>query len=193
MNRITTEKRNQLIITSLITLLVLAGLYFGLIQFQRQKLGELTQKRDAAYKKLSQIDDTKKSGNKIELELADLSKILDAQESEMASDDLYAWMVNFIRKFKSSYRVDIRQFNSKGTSDMTLLPKFPYKQITVTVMGSAYYHELGRFISDFENRYPASRIMNMELSPDPSQGPDEKEKLTFKMDVVCLVKPTGTH
>src|SRR5689334_21648819 len=109
MNRITAEKRNQLIITGAGSLLVLAGLYFGLIRFQQQKLDELTQKRDAAYKKLSQIDATKKSGNNIEIELAEITKTLDFQESEMASDDLYAWMVNFIRKFKTPYKVDIRQ------------------------------------------------------------------------------------
>jgi Tfp pilus assembly protein PilO len=193
MNRITPEKRNQLIMVGLITLLVMAGLYFGLIRFQQGKLSELITKRDAAKDKLTQIDDTKRSGGKIEAELAEVSDVLAVKESDMASDDLYAWMVNFIRKFKLPYKVEIRQFNSKGTSDMSLLPKFPYKQFTVTLMGSAHYHELGKFIADFENTYPSSRIMNLELSPEVSQGPEEKEKLTFRMDVVSLVRTSGSH
>src|SRR4026207_63772 len=100
MNRITPEKRNQLIMVGLVILAVIAGLYFGLIRYQQQKFRELVVKKDTANTKLAQIADTKTSGGKIETELAEVSDQLAVKETDMASDDLYAWMVNFIRKFK---------------------------------------------------------------------------------------------
>jgi hypothetical protein len=71
---------------------------------------------------------------------------------------------------------------------VTLLPKFPYKQVVMTIIGTAYYHDLGKFIADYENEFPTSRIMNLDLSPASVQSADEKEKLAFKFDIVSLVK-----
>ena len=39
--------------------------------------------------------------------------------------------------------------------DVNLLPNFPYKQATLTVAGTAHFHDLGRFLADFENQIPA--------------------------------------
>ena len=107
----------------------------------------------------------------------------------MPSGDLYASMVNTLRKFKLGRRVDIPQFNSAGTAlDVNLLPKFPYKQVVMTIVGTAYYHDLGQFIADYENEFPTSRVLNLDLSPASVQSPDDKEKLAFKLELVSLVK-----
>jgi hypothetical protein len=106
----------------------------------------------------------------------------------MVSGDPYASLVNTIRKFKLRYKLDIPQFSpATSISDVDLLPRFPYKQVKINIAGSGYYEEIGKFIADFENQYAASRILNLELAPVPGSIPENKEKLTFKMDIVSLV------
>ncbi len=73
--------------------------------------------------------------------------------------------------------------------EVDLLSKFPYKQLKVTVNGTAYYHDLGKFIADFENTYPHARITNLTLEPAGNTG-DNSEKLAFRMDIVALTNPT---
>jgi Tfp pilus assembly protein PilO len=194
MNRLSKEKRNQLILAVLVTLLVTVGLWFTLIRFQQNGLERLNTDKATLENKLSQIRDTIKNSKRIEAELGEVSARLDTQEEDMASGDVYSWMVNFIRKFKQPYRVDIPQFTSgKGAESVNLLPKFPYKQVAVTIVGTAYYHDLGKFIADFENDYPASRVLNLDIAPASFQTPDEREKLSFRMDIVSLVKPATSR
>ncbi len=97
-------------------------------------------------------------------------------------------LFNNIRRFKLPYKVEIPQYSQPVIADTSLLPKFPYKQATVTVAGTAYYEDLGKFIADFENEFQHSRILNLELEP---QLTGEGEKISFRMDIVTLVKPNS--
>jgi Tfp pilus assembly protein PilO len=190
MSRLSKEKRNQLVLAAMMTLAVTVGLWFTLIRYQQDGLRRLASEKATVQSKLSQIRETIKNSRQIETQLAEVSGQLEIQEKDMASGDLYSWMVNFIRKFKLPYQVDIPQFNSgKGAETMNLLPKFPYKQVTVTIVGTAYYHDLGKFIADFENEFPASRVLNLDLAPASVQSPEEREKLSFRLDIVSLVNP----
>jgi len=69
-----------------------------------------------------------------------------------------------------------------------LLPAFPFKQVKFAVTGTAYYHDLGRFIADFENTYPHIRVANLQVQP--GDAGDGAEKLSFRMEVIALVKST---
>jgi hypothetical protein len=92
-----------------------------------------------------------------------------------------------VRKFGLQHKLDIPQFSpAASVTDVDLLPKFPYKQERIAISGTGYYEEIGKFIADFENEYSASRVVNLELTP--YTGPVEnKEKLTFRMEIVALV------
>ena len=63
------------------------------------------------------------------------------------------------------------------------------KALVHTVAGTAYYQDLGMFIADFENQFQFARIINLDVTPNTGQAASEPEKLTFKMDIVFLVKP----
>ena len=193
MNRISKQKRNQLIQAALFFVAVVAVLWFALIRFQQARLQKLTGEKRTAEGKLLQIRDTIKNSKQIEADLLVVSNKLVAQEADMASGDLYSSMVNSIRTFKQQYKVEIPQYNNPGgvAQEMSLLPKFPYKQFTVSISGTAYYNDLGQFIADFENQFPSSRILNLEVTPASAPTPEEKEKLSFKMDIVSLVRPSG--
>jgi len=189
MNKMSKEKRNQLILTSAAILVLLAGIYFVLIQYQQGSLKSYASKKAEMEKKLSEIRDNIKNSQQIEAELLVVSNKLALQEEDMPSGDLYASMVSTIRKFKLDHKVEIPQFNSPSApGDVTLLPKFPYKQVMMTIIGTGYYHDLGKFVADFENEFPSSRILNLDVSPASAQSPDEREKLAFKLEIVSLVK-----
>jgi len=187
MKRISKEKRDQLILVGLVTVGLIVGLYFGLIRSQQKSLQGLAAQQETTNTKLNQIADAARNNLRIESDLAAAAKALDAREQDMAQDDYYLWMVDGLRKFVSSYNgMEIQQYANKGASDMSLLPKFPYKQFTVGIIGTGHFHDIGKFIADFENRYPASRIMNLEFSPDAS---GQTERLVFRMEIATLIRP----
>ena len=188
MNKLSKEKRSQLALVTIVILLIATGLYMGLVRGLQRKVQLLDLEKDKANRKLERISDISHQGGEIAADLAAVRSELEARESEMVSDDLYSSMINKIRKFKLAYPVEIKQFTSKGASDMNMIPRFPYKQFTVSILGSAYYHDLGKFIADFENEFRSSRIANIELTAESAQTPDEKEKLIFRMEIISLVK-----
>jgi hypothetical protein len=189
MKKLSKEKRSQVILTSVMTLLVIGGLWSFLIRYQQRGLQELSAKITASETKLQRVTEIIKNSRQIETELNVESNKLAAQEASMASGDLYSSMVSSIRSFKQNYNIDIPQFNSGGAeAPVDIMPRFPFKQVTLNIGGTAFYNDLGKFISDYENQFPSSRILNLDISRASAQSPDEREKLAFKMDIVSLVK-----
>jgi len=183
------EKRNQLILVVIVTLGTLGLLGFGLIKYQYDNLTRLANRKANAESNLAQMQDAVKNSARIESDLVEAKQTLSQLESDIASSgDLYSWLISTIRTFKGPYKVEIPQYSQIGpTTDMTMLPGFPYKQASMTVAGKAHYHDLGRFLADFENRFPHIRILNLALDVDGN--PQEVELLAFRMDIVTLVKP----
>jgi hypothetical protein len=189
--KLSKEKRNQLILVVVGTIAVLGALGFGLVKFQYDKLRSLADKHAAAELQLKKMEDAVKREELVQSVLGDATKALAAKEAGMAAGDLYSWMYSNLRKFQKNYKVEIPQLSPiSPQSDVNLLPSFPYKQITMQIGGTATYHDLGQFIADFENTYPLSRVLNLTLDQNHSPGPNDREKITFKMDIVTLVKTT---
>jgi Tfp pilus assembly protein PilO len=187
------EKRNALILVVIVTVAVLNGLGFGLIRYQFGKLDEMRKKRDTADRKVEEMRNAVKNADHAETELAERRKILDGLEDDMASGDLNAWVINELRTFKAGYKVDMPQFSPLGpVTDVPLIPGFPYKQATITVAGTAHFHDFGKFLADFENQHPHIRILNLTLDGTPFANSDEMEKLNFKMEISTLVKPNAS-
>ena len=108
----------------------------------------------------------------------------------MAPGDPVSWLFGKIQVFKLPYKVEIPQISAPGdTKDF--LGKFPYKQAAFSVGGTAYFHDLGKFIADFENHFPYFRIVNLDLTPAAGAAESDKEKLTFNFQIVTLVKPSA--
>ena len=122
-------------------------------------------------------------------------------EFTMASGDMYSWIILMMNSFKENgnYNVEIPQFSREVPSDIGLLAKFPYRAAVFHVRGTAYYHDFGRFVADFENAFPYMRIQNIDLEPASSslgtttatEDKEKQEKLSFKMEVVTLVNPNS--
>ncbi len=183
------EKRNNLVLVALLTCIALGGLGFGLIRFQYDNLKVIATDTADAHKKLKQMQDGIARAEQLETELNDLSKHLAELEEGMAPSDPYSWVYNTIRRFTLSYKVEIPVVNQPVVGETTLLPKFPYKQASLELSGTGFYHDIGKFIADFENQFPHIRIVNLTLDPMSGLVTEDKEKLEFKMHIVALVRP----
>jgi Tfp pilus assembly protein PilO len=190
MKRISKEKKNQLILVLGLTVVAMVGLWFGLINSQTEKLSTLAERKNAAAAKLKQMTTAVQAGPGIKSQLDDEGERLSKLEADMATGDLNSWAFNTIRQFKTPYKLDIPQLSQvDGPKDVTMFPKFPYKQASLTVAGTGLFYDFGRFLADFENRFPYFRVANLSLEPAP-QGPGtDPERLAFRMDIIALVKP----
>lgn len=183
------QKRDRFILVILVTAVILVALGFGLIRGQYDSLRNLADKQRVTQKQLSAIEEAFKNADRIEARLKEANKSLARTEETMASGDYFSSMINLIKKFSASYKVDIPQFGQPIVAEVSLLPRFPYKQVSLSVTGTGYFHDIGKFIADFENRYPQIRFQNLTLEPGSALLPGENEKLSFKMEVVTLIKP----
>lgn len=184
------EKRNQFIFALICIVGVLVLMWYYLIGPRQAALSQVAAARKVAETELEGIQNTIKHADTITNELVNVMQTLSRAESDMASGDIYSWTYNTVRTFKSSYRVDIPEIGHPDVGDTDLLPDFPFKQVKFTINGTAYYHDLGKFIADLENQFPHMRVVNLSIQPgQTSSGTDEK--LSFKMDVIALVKPAS--
>jgi hypothetical protein len=188
MKWLTREKRNPFIAVVAITALALALIWLGLIRAQKDSLSQIASSRKSAGVKLSNIEKMIKNADAIANELADETYTLSRAEDDMASGDLYSWTYSTIRLFKQKYKVEIPDIGHPSVGDVDIIASFPYKQLRFSIDGVAYYHDLGKFIADFENAFPHARVVNLTLEPS---GIDS-EKLSFRMDIVVLIKPNAS-
>jgi len=191
MKRLSKEKRNQLITVILVTLGILAVIGFGLIRPQYGSLSKIAAARNDADSKLQSIKRAITNSEAIANEWNETNNALAHSEEDMASGDPYSWTYDTIRHFKHSYKVEIPEVGQPTIGESDLLPSFPYKQIQFAINGTVYYHDLGKFIADFENSFPHSRMVRLVVEPAPS--PDSNsEKLSFRMEIITLVKPNSS-
>ena len=179
------EKRNHLIIVIIATVAILALIGFGLIRSQFASLSQIENDKMAADTQLQNIKNIIKNDDAMASELIKVTNTLSHTEQDMASGDLYSWTYDTIRRFKQQYKVEIPEIGHPTIGNVDLLPSFPYKQIQFSINGTAYYHDLGKFIADFENNFPHSRMVRLVIEP----GGDNSEKLSFKMEIITLMKP----
>jgi len=199
MNKLPKEKRDRIILVVLGTVFLITGVWFGLIKSQRSTLEKYTTDNVQAQEKVTNAKRRIEKEKQIQADLDLAGQGLKTIEDEMASGDLYSWLIVTLNKFRIPYTntVEIPNFSRETVAEVLLIPNFPYKAATFTIRGTAYYHELGRFVADFENTFLHIRLLNLEMEPLglPNSGAvkaslEEEEKLSFKMEIVTLIKPT---
>jgi len=188
MKKLPKEKRNQVILVWLITVAVIAGWAFVVLDYQmngrlnaKLQLEKRVEQFKSMTNQLAQAEELQKKAD-------EASYRLEIIESKMANGDTFTWALNTIRDFTKGRQVEIPQISQPAITDCTLLPGFPYQQAKLTVAGSAFYHDLGLFIADLENQFPHARISNLDIQPNTT----ESEKLSFRFDISFLVKPEPT-
>lgn len=172
---------------------VMAALWYVVIQNQYTTLTEVQKKTQEMRDKVNKGEILLKKSSEIEESLDAEAKTLETIEDGMASGDIYLWNINTINRFNTNNtsRITFLDFQREILGEVGVLPKFPYKAAIFPLKGTGYYHEVGRFLADFENNFPYIRVQNLELSPLSKVGADDAEKLNFKFEVVALIKPTA--
>jgi hypothetical protein len=180
------QKRNQLFATLAAFILAIAALGFCVIRPQYAKLTNLRRETVDTQTKWTSNERLIQQSTSTGAKLADLSSEISSNEVDMATGDIYAWTLDTIRHFKAGYKVEIPEIGQPADGPMELLPNFPYQQLRFSINGTGYYHDVGRFIADFENRYPHMRVVNLDMGPIGNGNVGEK--LAFRADIVALVK-----
>ena len=214
MKNLTKEKKERLILIAVGTLVIMAGVYYGVIRSQRDSLVALARKKVLEEDRVNSSQRVAATLAESQEQLATAQQKLKTIESTMASGDLYSWIILTMNSFKENggYKVEIPQFSREVSTDVGMIARFPYRAAVFHIRGTAFYHDFGRFISDFENTFPYMRIQNVYLEPavgtaatatgpggqaTPPSGTvpagDEAEKLAFKMEIVTLVNPNGNR
>ena len=189
MKRLPPAKRNQLIGVIVATVVLIGAVYFFLIGPQNEKNNDLGVNIGKATARLHEMQTTIKQKDATVVALKDLSRQLSESEQDVASGDLYAWTYDTMRRFKTNYHVEIPAIGQpSGQVDCDLIGNFPYKQIRFSLTGTAHYHDLGKFVSDFENKFPHCRIVNLSVDPAGLTA-GGGEHLNFRLDIIALVKP----
>jgi len=194
MKALTKEKRDQLILTALVTLAVLIGLWYGLISLQKKSLTHIASQIVEEKTKVSNADKLIRSAPDLQAQLEKNRDKLRNIEQGMASGDMYSWIFLMMNKFRANHRnVEIPQFSREVAVEPGILPKFPYRAVLFNVRGTAHYHDLGTFLADFENSFPYMRVQNLELDPAGGRASSgdsaQNERLSFRMEIVALVNP----
>jgi len=189
MKRLSPTKRNQLILAILGTLAAVSLVYFFLIGPQNKENVRLHAKNIEEQSRLENIKKAIGQAEATAKDAAEVSKQLNLTEADVATGDLFIWTYDLIRQFKANYQVVIPTVGQPSQPDtVDLIPGFPYKQIKFSIMGTGYYHDIGKFIADLENKFPHMRVVNLAMDPGNGLGQD---KLSFHLEIVALVKPNA--
>ena len=190
MKNLPKEKRDRLIVVGVGTLVIAVGLYYGVISMQQKALLSTAKAKADLLGKLGEGQRLLGTSVAIQKGLESATAKRKAIEATLPSGDMYSWIISTVNAFKEKYDVDIPQFSREVPTTIGVSANFPYKAAVFTLRGTAYFHELGRFISDFENTFPYMRIQNIEIEPNPAGSgatPADSEKLLFKIEVVTPV------
>jgi len=213
MNKLSREKRNQLIAVASGVLVVCAALWYFVVRSQHETIEQTRTSIDDVGSKIEKAQRLVKRRTMIEAELAELGQQIAESEAQMLPVEhlngkkwMFDKLVNFI---KDRYDVTLMDLSNNPLigKQFLLLPKFePYSAATYKVEIRGFFHEFGRFVADFENSFPYMRILDLEMWPmatpaaakvatadlsDELLNSEAREQLRISMRIVVLFKPAG--
>jgi len=192
--KLSKEKKNQLVLVALVTLVLMVGLGYGLITFQLGYVRALEQQKVEADKSSKRMMSTIESAEAVEVQLNVAGKELNTQEDAMVTGDKFAWLVTTLKSMLRQHpKLEVPDYSTILEENCSLLARFPYSQVSISIKGTGQYHDIGRFIAELENDRPHFRVLNLEIEPaqpGPLAEKDRGEKLSFKLTVAALVKPS---
>lgn len=193
MNKLSKDKRDKIILAGFVTVAVSLAIWLLVIKAQAQTLKDVRAEAGKSRDQLNRGRATLTTQARVEQEFEDASRRLKQREVAMAApNDMYSWLIQTLNTFRLGYKVEIPQFGRELPTEVGTFPKFPYHAALFHVKGTAFYHDFGKFLADFENAFPYIRVQNIELFPAGESlagGADSREKLNFNMELLTLVRP----
>ena len=191
MSKLPKEKRDKIILIVMGTAVACAALWFLLINTQLGALRNVAKETEKSREQLARGQATLKTQAAVDQQFSEASAALKQRELIMASpNDMYSWLIQTVNGFRANYKVEIPQFGREMPSEVGSFAKFPYRAALFNVRGTAYFHDFGKFLADFENAFPYIRVQNIDLEPAANDASgDAREKLGFKIELLTLVRP----
>ncbi|HXT42097.1 MAG TPA: hypothetical protein VN887_18965 [Candidatus Angelobacter sp.] len=190
MNKLSTEQRNQIILTAIGTLAVAALLWFSLIGALQAQLADQSDKIANARSQLNLVKAGIAKEQQFRQEAESGRRELGDLEKNMADGDLYRWVINFLRDVEGRHDIAITDFGPPQIAEFNVPPRVAYKAASYSISGTAYYADFGSFVADLENSSPFVRVKNLSLqavAPGYSAS-SASEKLTFRLEFQILIK-----
>jgi len=201
MSKLSKEKKDKLVLTCIGSLGTIAVLYFLVITDQKRetmdldsKISAMRVKRDNAQKQVKRLSDTQ--GN-----LEEAKKILAQKQAEMPKpEEDHVWFLRIMEEMRPKYGLEVDDIKTPAPTEAGVLPKFPFRAVALNVSMLGNYTDFGRFLADFENRFPYMRVEIMSIIPErggaTSTRPGEiapvaavnAGTLRFNYRVIALIK-----
>lgn len=184
---------------------IIAVLYFLVITDQKAEIDQLSSKISALGSKRDVSLRTGKRGRDVQSELEERKKILEEKQVGMPRpQDDHVWFLRIMEEMRPRYGLDLEEIRNPEETEAGVLPKFPYRAVALNVSMLGNYNDFGRFLADFENRYPYMRVQLTSVSadarslresvrapgmPEPA-GAQAKDsgKLRFNYRVIALIR-----
>ena len=188
------EKRDKVILTVMLTLAGIAGIWFGLLEPQKADLRNKASLLSETQTKLSDVQRVLRLTNSFNDHLVEARRQIESMEAKMPSGDVYRWAIRSMTTLQTN-NVEIANLEPPRLGETGILPKVPYKSAVLSVNGTAHYHNFGRFLADLENSFPHMRLQRLELEPTQfgEAATAAQEQLHFKLEIVALVKPSASE
>ena len=191
MSKLPKEKRDKIILICMGTAVACAALWYLLINTQLNVLRNVAKESEKSREQLTRGHATLKTQAAVNQQFSEASAALKQREAVMAApNDMYFWLIQTINAFRANYKVEIPQFGREVPAEVGCFAKFPYRAALFNLRGTAYFHDFGKFLADFENAFPYIRVQNIDLEPASSDASgDAREKLGFRIELLTLVRP----
>jgi hypothetical protein len=211
MTKLTKAQRDQILMVIFGTAAAIVALWYFVVMERQNTLIQTrlkcTQMQDKVAKAKELLSRTAQINENLQVHSNELNQI----ESSLAPDRAgYEWVIEKVNVFVAKWEaqattpphvpanlntnlvreIHITSYSPPEMSDKGFIPKFPYRWATFRVKGIAYFHDFGKFVSDFENSFPYFRIQNLDIAPTSGVNA-EPEKLNFNFDLVAPVQPAG--
>lgn len=188
------EKRDQLILTGLMSVMIIVAVWMLLITPTKGKLTKFDAEVNASGGQLADAEAKVARAGQIELEMQAVGKRLGAMEMDMVEGDPALWIRVKLNEFvrEGGHQLAERNVGQPEEIEIGALPDFPYQAIKFRIYGTGFYHDVGRFIAELENSYPFVRVQQLDLLPNDvgEQFGPGGDLLIYSFEIVVPIKPT---
>lgn len=203
MNKLSKEKKDKLLLTGIGCLGVIAVLYFLVITDQKAEIAQLDSRIDALQAKRNFSEKQGKRTGEVQASLEEARKILIQKQTEMPKpEEDKLWFLRIMEEMRPRYGLELEEVKNPLPYEPGVLPNFPFRGVSLSVSMVGNYTDFGRFLADFENRFPYMRVELMSISPDrapaaavrgietiPSVSASrDSGNLRFNFRVIALIK-----
>lgn len=195
--KLTKDKRDRIILITMITVAFCFGFWHMVIKSRTAGIASEQARLEQEEKRLAEAETWIERAQPIMADLEFATAELERRERELASPtDTFGWSLLFLDRVRQGHELDIVDVKRPQLGPVRIIPQFPYRAATFTINGLAHYHDFGGFLAEFENLHPYFRVENIELSRRSTSGGEFAQRgaggemLSFKMDIVTLLRPT---